>query len=47
LQVLFARSGEDWRSARQLTVSAMHVLQPTGLNLMIHKASIDDLRVDK
>ena len=25
----------------------MHLLEPAGINLMLHKASIDDLKVDK
>ena len=47
IQMLFARRGDDWRTARTLDTSPLHVLQPTAINLMLHKASVDQLDVDK
>ncbi len=38
---------ENWHEVRKENSSPLHVLQKTGLKLLIEKSSIDDLRIPK
>ncbi|CAD5206105.1 unnamed protein product [Bursaphelenchus okinawaensis] len=47
MQLLFGHSFDECMSARQDPVSPCHILKPTGLDLDLHKSSIDDLNIPK
>ncbi|XP_074661340.1 intermembrane lipid transfer protein VPS13A-like [Tubulanus polymorphus] len=48
VQLLYAKSGGDWQSARQQNNSPMHILRPMKLALNVHKSMImNDARIPK
>jgi len=38
-------SADDWKAARNSARSDLHILQPTGFDILIKKATIADLRL--
>ncbi|XP_072321339.1 intermembrane lipid transfer protein VPS13C isoform X2 [Eucyclogobius newberryi] len=48
VQVLYSKSGEEWRSARQQSSSVQHILQPMDFSLQLAKSMVDnDARMPK
>ncbi|XP_077994048.1 intermembrane lipid transfer protein VPS13A-like isoform X3 [Glandiceps talaboti] len=46
MQVLLARPGEDWKSARSEPQSSLHIIEPTGINVQLQKCMIpNDVRM--
>ncbi|XP_022794312.1 vacuolar protein sorting-associated protein 13A-like [Stylophora pistillata] len=46
LQILIAKAGEDWQAARKKVNSEMHILDPMGIDMRLHKAlNPDDIRL--
>ncbi|CAH3166779.1 unnamed protein product [Porites lobata] len=46
LQILIAKSGEDWQAARKQMKSKMHILDPMGIDMKLQKAlNPDDIRL--
>ncbi len=47
VQVMYAKSGEDWKSMRSKPQSPMHVLQPMSLSVNFNKAILQDHKLPK
>uniref|UniRef100_A0AAV2LMA9 Vacuolar protein sorting 13 homolog C n=1 Tax=Knipowitschia caucasica TaxID=637954 RepID=A0AAV2LMA9_KNICA len=48
VQVLYSKSGEAWRAARQQSSSVQHILQPMDIRLQLGKSMVDnDARMPK
>ncbi|KAK7944308.1 hypothetical protein WMY93_000036 [Mugilogobius chulae] len=48
VQVLYSKSGEEWRAARQQSGSVQHILQPMDFSLQLAKCMVDnDARMPK
>ncbi|XP_042328008.1 LOW QUALITY PROTEIN: vacuolar protein sorting-associated protein 13C [Sceloporus undulatus] len=48
VQLLFARSGEDWKKARSDHPSTLHILQPMDINVQLSKSMVEkDVRMPK
>ncbi|XP_070537095.1 intermembrane lipid transfer protein VPS13A-like isoform X2 [Ptychodera flava] len=46
MQVLLARPGEDWMSARSEPKSSLHILEPTAINVQLQKCMVpNDVRM--
>nr|DBA31558.1 TPA: hypothetical protein GDO54_007385 [Pyxicephalus adspersus] len=41
VQMLFGTSGEDWKKARAMNCSSLHILQPLDIDLQLGKAMVD------
>ncbi|KAM5126213.1 intermembrane lipid transfer protein VPS13C-like, partial [Mantella aurantiaca] len=41
VQILFGRSGEDWKAARSMNSSPLHILQPLDIDMKLGKAMVE------